>query len=489
MTGDAGAGLPLRDLLRDVPITEAMGPASPMICGVEFDSRKARPGTLFVAIPGGLADGHDYIEAVVSAGATAILCERLPPVLAPDVAYVCTQDTRRALGDVAHVFFGHPSRELVLVGVTGTNGKTTTATLLYRLFSALGHKSGLLSTIRNYVGDEVAAATHTTGDPLQIAGLMRRMVDVGCTHCFMEVTSIAVDQHRIVGLDFDGGVFTNLTHDHLDYHHTMEAYQEAKKAFFDGLPDTAFALANRGDAASPYMLADTAARRLTYGDTDADIPMDILRSDMTGLRLRIDGLEVRSPLVGRFNAENLCAVFGAASALGLPSADIGAALSALSPPEGRMERLDGPHGVTAVIDFAHTPDALQKALETLRASEVAGDLVCVVGCGGDRDADKRPTMAAIAASLADRVILTTDNPRGEDPQAIVDAMLSGVPSAALARVTSLLDRRDAIATACGQAREGSVVLIAGKGHEKYQEVAGERRPFDDVAVAREALGA
>lgn len=476
-------------LLRDVEVLQTEGPTEPDVRDVHFDSRKVQPGDLFVAVVGTQVDGHNFIPRVIEQGAKVIVCERLPEPLSPTVTYVRVSSAGKALGLMANAYYGHPSEQMVLVGVTGTNGKTTTATLLYRLFTALGQRPGLLSTIRNYAGDDIVPSTHTTGDAIQIASLMARMVTAGCTHCFMEVTSHAIHQHRIAGLRFDGAIFTNLSHDHLDYHGTLEEYRDVKKSYFDELPPHAFALTNIDDVVGELMVQDTAARCFTYGTkAPADFRLEIDRVESRGLELMIADHHISSPLVGTFNAYNLAAVFGAATLLDIDADVVAAAISTLSPVEGRMERIDGPNGVTAVVDFAHTPDALEKVLASLRKSAPAGPLICVVGCGGDRDREKRPVMGEIAARGADRVILTTDNPRSEEPAAILAEILTGVPAELSSRVAVEVDRRTAIKTACSEAPPGAIVLIAGKGHEKYQEIAGERHPFDDVLCAREAFG-
>lgn len=475
-------------LLQDVEVLQLVGPTEPDVREVHFDSRKIATGDLFVAVPGTQVDGHNFISKVIDEGAAVIVCERLPEALLPTVTYVRVARASLALGLIANAFYGRPSEKMLLIGVTGTNGKTTTATLLYRLFTGLGHRSGLLSTIRNYAGDDIVPSTHTTGDAIQIASLMAKMVAAGCTHCFMEVTSHAIHQDRIAGLKFDGAVFTNLTHDHLDYHGTLEAYRNVKKSWFDCLLSEAFALTNVDDPTGTLMVRDTAARTFRYGVTPGvDFPLQIVSSGADGLELKLGDERVSSRLVGEFNAYNLAAAFGAAVLTGLDQTTVAAALSKLAPVEGRMERIDGPRSVTAIVDFAHTPDALEKVLATLRASSAKAPLICVVGCGGDRDREKRPEMARIAARDADHVVFTADNPRSEDPGAILSEMLAGVPPELASRVSVVPDRDVAIRTACANAAPGAFVLIAGKGHEKYQEVAGEKRPFDDVECARAAL--
>ncbi len=478
----------LSELLSRIEILEQVGPLDREVAGVHFDSRAVGPSDLYVAAPGTQVDGHTFIDAVVAAGAGTVLCERLPATCNPEVTYVRVASARYALGLLANTWYGNPSEALTLVGVTGTNGKTTTATLLYRLFQRLGHRVGLLSTIRNYVGDEVVPSTHTTGDALQIASLMARMVAAGCTHCFMEVTSHAVDQHRIAGLRFRGALFTNLTHDHLDYHGTLEAYRDVKKSYFDSLPDDAFALTNADDPVGELMIASTRAACYRYGTVPGcDFPLELRDADASGMQLRIAGHKIATRLVGAFNASNLAAVFGAAALLGEAPEQVAVELARLDPVEGRMERIDGPEGITAVVDFAHTPDALEKAIAALRGSGEGRPLICVVGCGGDRDAEKRSIMGQIAARQCDQAVFTADNPRSESPEVIVAAMLSELTEDENARVQVIVDRRRAIDATCRSAPPGAIVLIAGKGHEKYQEIAGDKRPFDDCQCARDAF--
>lgn len=478
----------LSKLIERVEVITRVGLTDPDIAAVHFDSRKVGKGDLFVAVPGTRVDGHKYIDVVIAAGAAVVVCERLPEIISGNVTYVLVGNASQALGILANTWFGNPSEHLTLVGVTGTNGKTTTATLLYRLFSKLGYRAGLLSTIRNYAGDEIVPSTHTTGDALQIASLMAKMVDAGCTHCFMEVTSHAIHQHRIVGLRYRGAIFTNLSHDHLDYHGTIEEYRDVKKSYFDDLPPLAFALFNADDPVAKYMSEGTPAIRSTYGSAEgSNFSLEVLSTDAIGMQLRIAGHDIQTRLVGEFNASNLAAVFGASVLLGLDSSVVAQELPALDPVEGRMERIDGPAGIIAVVDFAHTPDALEKVLATLRKTASVRRLICVIGCGGDRDNEKRPLMAEIAARDSDEAIFTSDNPRSEDATAILAEMMLGIAPGLSDRVTVILDRRSAILSACRSAPENSVILIAGKGHEKFQEVGGEKVPFDDVLCAREAL--
>jgi UDP-N-acetylmuramoyl-L-alanyl-D-glutamate--2,6-diaminopimelate ligase len=478
----------LSALLRDVNTLQIEGPIDPDVHDVHFDSRKVQTGDLFVAVVGTRVDGHKFISTVLEGGAKVIVCEEIPDQRVASTTYVQVESSSQALGLIANAYYGQPSEQLTLIGVTGTNGKTTTASLLFRLFEILGFKVGLLSTIQNYVGDDIVASTHTTGDAIQIAQLLARMVDAGCTHCFMEVTSHAIDQNRIAGLNFDGAIFTNLTHDHLDYHGTFDAYRRTKKSYFDSLPPNAFALINIDDPSGTLMGRDTLARKFSYGSKpESEFLLAINHKASNGLQLTISGQPIQSRLVGDFNAYNLAGVFGAAKILGADTDDLLRAIPTLDPVEGRMERVDGSGDIMAVVDFAHTPDALEKTLATLRASNPVGPLICVVGCGGDRDKEKRPVMAKIAACNSDLVIFTSDNPRTENPVNILQDMLAGVPKEFGTRVTAEVDRRKAIFRACTDAVPGTLVLIAGKGHEKYQEISGKKHEFDDVKCAREAL--
>lgn len=477
-------------LFSEAPYLKVVGSLSRPIAEVQFDSRKVKKNDVFVAVVGTQVDGHSFIPRVIEAGAAAIVCERLPSDIDSTVTYVQVTDAAYSLGLLSHAFYGHPARKLTLLGVTGTNGKTTTATLLYRVFRELGYGCGLLSTIRNQINDEIIPSTHTTGDALQIASLMQKMVDAGCSHCFMEVTSHAIVQHRIAGIEFDGAIFTNLTRDHLDYHKTFEAYRDAKKSFFTSLDDGAFALSNCDDSNGVYMIDSTAAHRYLYGvSPTADFCLTVRDLTATGSKLEINGQALATKLVGKFNAYNACAVFAGACLLGEAPSMVLSALASCEPVEGRMHKV-ALGGKTAVVDFAHTPDALEKVLLTL--SEVtgpAGGIITVVGCGGDRDRGKRPMMAALAARLSRKVILTADNPRSEDPNTIIEEMSAGIEPAFRDRATIIPDRRAAIERACQTATDNDVVLIAGKGHEKYQEVAGKRLPFDDVAIVSEFLSA
>lgn len=448
---------------------------------LQFDSRQVTEGTLFVAQRGTKVDGHQFIDGAVEKGAVAIVCEELPGKRADSVVYVQVEDSSEALGLMAANFYGHPSAQLKLIGITGTNGKTTTVTLLHRMFRMMGRHVGLISTIVNKIDEEELPTGHTTPDALELNGLLRRMVDAGCQYCFMEVSSHAVVQHRISGLTFAGGIFSNITHDHLDFHKTMANYIAAKKGFFDSLPKGAWALVNVDDKNGRVMVQNTCAEVYTYGlQHAADFHCRVLEETFEGMHLAIRDKEVWCRLVGRFNAYNLTAIFGAAVLCGAKENEALRLLSMLEAAPGRFQYVSG-RGITAIVDYAHTPDALQNVIETINAiRRNAQALITVVGCGGDRDRTKRPEMAKIAAEGSDKVVLTSDNPRSEQPDAILDEMEAGLSAQQLCRVVRITDRRQAIRTACMMAKEGDIVLVAGKGHEKYQEVAGVRSHFDDV---------
>jgi UDP-N-acetylmuramoyl-L-alanyl-D-glutamate--2,6-diaminopimelate ligase len=476
--------------LENVEVRKVHGSLDVSIENITLDSRKVGPGSLFAALRGTTSDGHDFIGKATESGASAILCESLPLELKPGLAYLEVPDSAAAFGWLASNFFDRPSGRLRLVGVTGTNGKTTTATLLYELFLSLGYKVGLISTIENKVNKRSIPSTHTTPDAGAINLLIQQMVEAGCDYAFMEVSSHAVVQQRIAGLNFAGGVFTNITHEHLDYHKTFQAYIEAKKMFFDKLPASAFALANGDDKRGLVMLQNTAARTFTFAlHKPADFKAKILENSLLGLHLEIDGTELHARLIGEFNAYNLLSVYAAARLLGQDSAEVLRALSALKAAEGRFEYLVArQRDVTAIVDYAHTPDALEKVLSTIhRLRKGGGRILTVVGCGGDRDRSKRPLMAKVACDYSEQVILTSDNPRTEDPEAIIREMEAGVPPYAVQKRLSIVNRREAIRAACQMARPGDVILVAGKGHEKYQEIQGVRHPFDDMEVLSEAL--
>lgn len=459
------------------------------IRAVHFDSRKIGQGDLFVAQRGVSADGHAFIGKSVAAGAVAVVCEELPVEKVPGVSYIVTADSSRALGIIAGNFYGNPSRRMKLVGVTGTNGKTTTATLLYELVRFAGKKAGLLSTVCNYIGDCRLDSTHTTPDALAINALMRRMADEGCEYCFMEVSSHSIHQQRIAGLDFDGAIFSNITHDHLDYHKTFKAYIEAKKAFFDGLGAHAFALTNADDKNGMVMLQNTAARRYTYScRVLADFNCRVVEKHLDGTLLKLDGSEVWTKFTGDFNAYNILAVYASACLLGFPKESILKYVSMLIPVSGRFETMLSPEGVMVVVDYAHTPDALENVLSTIRGLKGKNNIVVtVVGAGGDRDKTKRPEMADAACRYSDRVILTSDNPRSEEPEDIIRDMQAGVKEEFQAGVLSVTDRREAIRAAISLASKGDIVLVAGKGHENYQEIKGVKHHFDDKEVVREVF--
>ena len=471
----------LSTLLKDIRPLETIGTLDKNIVALESDSRRVKKDAMFVAVRGVNTDGHKYIPMVVSAHAGAVVCEEMPSQFEPGVTYIRVADSSEALGRLASAWYGHPSSKLKLVGVTGTNGKTTTATLLYEMARLEGFEAGLLSTVCNYVGDRAIPTSHTTPDPLTLNSLLAEMVDAGCEYAFMEVSSHAAQQKRIAGLRFRGGIFSNLTRDHLDYHGTVENYMNAKKAFFDMLPEDAFALINIDDKSGRYMVQNTKARTYTYSlRSDADFRTRVVESRLDGTLLSINGRELEVQFTGRFNAYNLTAVYGASILSGLDPETVLVNMSRLVPVAGRFQTFRGGDGVTAIVDYAHTPDALVNVLDTIR--EVLGPegYICtVVGAGGNRDHGKRPMMAQEAACRSDRLVLTSDNPRDEDPQSIIDMMKAGLSAEELRRTLCITDRREAIKAALSTCPPGGVVLIAGKGHEPYQEVKGVRHHFDD----------
>ena len=482
--------LPLFSLLTEVSVLAQHGNPDVPISGLTLDSRRAGPGLVFCALRGTVTDGHKFIDQAVNQGAAVVVCEELPAELNPATTYVQVPDSAAALGPLASAFYGHPSRQLKLVGVTGTNGKTTCATLLHKLLRELGYHCGLLSTVQNQLDETVIPSTHTTPDAIQLNELLARMVAAGCTHACMEVSSHAVAQHRIGGLRFAGGVFTNLTHDHLDYHGTFDNYLKAKKGFFDALPKTAFALTNADDKRGPVMLQNTAAQRATYSlRTAATFRARLVDNELHGLHLELDGREVQFRLIGVFNAYNLLAVYGAAVLLGEDPTEALTILSGLTTAPGRFEPVTVPgSAIIGLVDYAHTPDALENVLQTLHQTRRPEQrIITVVGCGGNRDAAKRPIMARLAAQLSDHTILTADNPRDEDPLDILRQMQAGLTPPADAHVQLLPDRRAAIRAAVALARSGDLVLVAGKGHETYQEIKGVKLPFDDREELRNAL--
>ncbi|HKP31546.1 MAG TPA: UDP-N-acetylmuramoyl-L-alanyl-D-glutamate--2,6-diaminopimelate ligase [Chitinophagaceae bacterium] len=477
----------LRDILYKVAIRSVKGDLGIQVKDLQLDSRKITQGSVFIAIRGGM-DGHKFIEKAVESGAAAILCEEFPATINDKVVYVLVENTSAAAGMMAHNYYDQPSEKVRLVGVTGTNGKTTVATLLYKLFSALGSECGLISTVQNQIGDKIIPATHTTPDAISLNALLKQMVDDGCTHVFMEVSSHAVHQHRITGLHFAGGIFTNITHDHLDYHKTFDEYIKVKKTFFDLLPSDAFALSNADDKRGPVMLQNTHARKTFYSlRTLADFKGKILENNLSGLVMSVNEQEVHFRLIGEFNAYNLLAVYGAATLLGEDKHEVLRCLSVLSGAEGRFEyMLSAKEHVIGIVDYAHTPDALLNVLATIKNLRKGHEqIITVVGCGGDRDKTKRPVMGEVACEHSDRVIFTSDNPRSEDPDQIIKDMQTGLGTMAKRKMIAITDRKEAIKTAVSLSKPDDIVLIAGKGHEKYQEIKGVKYHFDDKEVLME----
>jgi len=479
----------LNNILANTGFTEIVGNPDKDISLVSFNSKDCGQHSLFVAVKGVHVDGHNFIGDAVKQGAAAVVCEVLPEKITTGVTYIKVPDSNYALGVLCDNFFDHPSSKLKLVGVTGTNGKTTIATLLYRAFILLGYKAGLLSTICYRVNDKEVPATHTTPDPFMINRLMFEMVEAGCAYCFMEVSSHAVVQKRIAGLCFAGGVFTNITHDHLDYHKTFENYIEAKKAFFDELPADAFALTNVDDRNGLVMVQNTKAKKYTYGLRHmADFKTRLIENRIDGMQINIDGTELWCNLVGMFNAYNITAIYAVAILLQQGKDQVLTLLSGLTAAEGRFESLKDANGIVAIIDYAHTPDALKNVLSTInQIQEGGGKIISVVGAGGDRDKTKRPEMGKIAASMSQRVILTSDNPRSEDPENIIEEMLAGIDIHERRKVLAIVNRLEAIKAAYAFAQPGDIILIAGKGHEKYQEIKGVKHPFDDKKIIKEIM--
>ena len=480
----------LEELIKGLKTVSVCGQTDIEITGVNIDSRRIKEGHLFIAQRGTQVDGHKFIPKAIELGAKAVLCEVLPEEKAEGVTYVQVESTEDVAGKVATIFYGDPSRKLKLVGVTGTNGKTTIATLLYNMFRKLGYKCGLLSTVCNYIEDEAVPADHTTPDPIELNYLLSRMVDAGCQYAFMECSSHAIAQKRIGGLDFAGGLFTNLTRDHLDYHKTFENYRNAKKAFFDQLPKTAFAITNADDKNGMVMVQNTKATVKTYSTrTMADFKAKILECHFGGMYLEIDGREVGVQFIGKFNVSNLLAVYGAAVMLGEKPENVLLVMSTLKSVSGRLDPIQSPEGYTAIVDYAHTPDALENVLNAIHeVLEGKGHVITVCGAGGNRDKGKRPLMAQEAVKQSDKVIITSDNPRFEEPQDIINDMLAGLDDQQMKKVVSIVDRSEAIRTACMLAQKGDVILVAGKGHEDYQEIKGVKHHFDDKEVLREAMG-
>ena len=479
----------LKELLKDIPVIAIVGSEDVEITDVNIDSRRIKDGHLFIAMKGTQVDGHKFVPKAIELGAKAVMCEDMPEEKAEGVTYVQVESTEDVVGKVATTFHGNPSTKLKLVGVTGTNGKTTIATLLYNMFTKMGHKCGLLSTVCNYIIDEAIPADHTTPDPIELNRLLDRMVQAGCEYAFMECSSHAIAQKRIGGLTFAGGIFTNLTRDHLDYHKTFENYRNAKKAFFDSLPKTAFAITNADDKNGMVMVQNTKATVKTYSiRTVADFKARIIECHFEGMYLEMDGHEVGVQFIGKFNVSNLLAVYAAAVMLGKSPEDVLVVMSTLHSVSGRLEPIHSPEGYTAVVDYAHTPDALENVLNAIHeVLDGKGHVITVCGAGGNRDKGKRPLMAQEAVKQSDKVIITSDNPRFEEPQDIINDMLAGLNAQQMKKVISIVDRREAIRTACMMAQKVDVILIAGKGHENYQEIKGVKHHFDDHEVVKECF--
>ena len=479
----------LKDILYRVTINRVIGSTSVAINNIEFDSRKIEFNDVFVAIKGVLSDGHDYIEKASDLGALVIICEKIPDKIINGITYVEVDNSNLALSVLAANYYGNPSDDIQLIGVTGTNGKTTVATLLYKLFKKAGFKVGLLSTVKILIDDKEYKTTHTTPDSLTINRHLKEMVDEGIEFCFMEVSSHGIDQMRTRNLNFKGGVFTNLSHDHLDYHKDFAAYRDVKKMFFDQLPKNAFALTNSDDKNGKYMLQNTNAKKYTYAlKSIADYKSQVLENQFNGLLLKINGQELWVKLIGNFNAYNLLAIYAVADLLGLENLEILQLMSELESVDGRFQYVVSKNNITAIVDYAHTPDALKNVLETINAIRSKNeDLITIVGCGGDRDVAKRPKMGNIAASLSSKVIFTSDNPRSENPATIIESMEKGVSGENFNKTLSISDRKQAIKTACQLAKNGDIILIAGKGHETYQEIKGKRIDFDDYKIINELL--
>ncbi len=478
----------LNDILNNVTVIQVLGNSSIGISELIFDSRKVSANSCFFTQKGTKVDAHEFIPQVIEAGAKAIVCEVLPSVLNDSICYVLVDDSSEAMGVMASNYYQNPSSKLKLIGVTGTNGKTTTVTLLHQLYTKLGFKAGLISTVVNKIGEEEIKSTHTTPDSISINSLIAKMVDAGCSHCYMEVSSHAVVQHRVTGLDFLGGVFTNITHEHLDYHKTFSEYIKAKRGFFNLLGSDSFALSNRDDKNGEVMLQETSAKKHFYAlKIDADFKTKIIESNFAGLSLKLDNQEFWSPLIGHFNAYNLTAVYAVGVLLGDDKLELLTALSTLKTVAGRFQYINL-FEVSGIVDYAHSPDALENVLKTIKDIRTGNEqVITVVGCGGDRDCTKRPMMAAIACKFSDRVILTSDNPRTEDPAAIIEEMKTGVDATSKRKVLAITDRREAIRTAASFAQRNDILLVAGKGHETYQEINGVRNHFDDVEVLTESI--
>ncbi len=479
----------LKEILYKTNIEQVAGSTSVNISEIAFDSRKVSEWSLFVAVRGAVADGHDFILTAIEKGAIAIICEEIPEDIIPRITYVKVKDSSHALAVVCNNFYDDPSLKLKLIGVTGTNGKTTSVTLLHSLFTQLGFKCGLISTVNNLIGEITIPSTHTTPDPLQINQLLSKMVEENCDYCFMEVSSHAVVQKRIDGLTFLGGVFTNITRDHLDYHKTFDEYIKAKKGFFDHLPESSFALVNADDRNNQIMVQNTKASIKTFAQKNvADFKVKILENNFSGLLLNIEGNDVLCSLIGSFNASNLLGVYAVAMLCNQEKINVLTALSNLQPPAGRFECLQSENNITGIVDYAHTPDALENVLNTINNIRTGNEsIITIIGCGGDRDAGKRPQMAQIACELSSKVILTSDNPRSENPETIIKEMQAGVPPQYYRKSLAISDRREAIRTAVALAQPGDIILLAGKGHEKYQEINGVKHPFDDKEILNETF--
>ena len=479
----------LQDILYKVRLQQVIGSTNVQVSAIEIDSRKVRRGSVFVAINGVHSNGHLFIDAAITAGAIAIVCEEMPTITIEGITYIQVKDTSEAVALMAHQFYGEPSKKVKLVGVTGTNGKTTIATLLFKLFTELGYQCGLVSTVQNQIGKRIIPATHTTPDAVSLNALLSEMVDNDCSHVFMECSSHAIHQNRIAGLQFTGALFSNITHDHLDYHKTFDEYIKVKKKFFDDLPSTAFAITNVDDKRGMVMLQNSKAKKYAYSlKTMADFKGKILDNALTGLQMIVNEIEVHFRLIGEFNAYNLMAVYGAATCLGVDKQEALTALSMLTGAEGRFDYIVSNQQIIGIIDYAHTPDALENVLSTIKKLRKGYEqIITVVGCGGDRDRTKRPIMAQTACNLSDKVIFTSDNPRTEEAADILKEMETGLESAAKRKYLSISDRKEAIKTAVSLAKEDDIILIAGKGHEKYQDIKGIKHPFDDKAVLMEVF--
>ncbi len=477
----------IKHIISKSDVLEVIGLPDAIVCDITFDSRQVKKDSCFIAVKGTQVDGHEYIDKAIELGANVIVCEIIPEKKIQGITYVRVGDTSEVLGHMASMFFDSPSEKLKLVGITGTNGKTTTVTLLYRLFNKLGFKSGLLSTVVNYIGDEVIPATHTTPDAIELNRLLAQMVDAGCTHCFMEVSSHSVVQNRIAGLKFAGGIFSNITHDHLDFHKTFDEYIKAKKRFFDLLPNDAFALTNVDDRNGRVMVQNTSAKVSTYSlRSMSSFRCKVIENHFEGMLLNIDSVEVWTRLVGGFNAYNLLAIYAAALLLGLEKETVLTEISSMTPVSGRFEHMKSPKDINVVVDYAHTPDALQNVIDTI--NEIRNPdrrLISVVGAGGNRDKTKRPIMAKVAVEGSTMVILTSDNPRFEEPEDILNDMKAGIEPSMVGKVLTIVDRKEAIRTAYMLANQGDVILVAGKGHENYQEIKGVKHHFDDKEVIQD----